>query len=219
MKMINTEYYANTKLRTIFPMEHDYAFKVVLVGDASVGKSSVILKYTNDLFISPYPSTIGIDLKIKTITIDDKICKLQIWDTAGQERFKTITQSYYRGANIIIIMYDVTHYETFSNAKKWLKEINDINNSIICKILVGNKNDEDCKYKEVDTYEASQYAHENNLSFFEISAKNNINIYKMFTYAAKCAKDKVVCEKEEHIDKKNHIISIVESDKKSKYWC
>ncbi|WBY58514.1 ras-related protein Rab-1B [Plasmodium yoelii yoelii] len=102
---------------------YDSLFKILLIGDSGVGKSCLLLRFADDTYTDSYISTIGVDFKIKTIEIDDKIIKLQIWDTAGQERFRTITSSYYRGAQGIIIVYDVTDRDSFNNVKNWIIEI------------------------------------------------------------------------------------------------
>ncbi|GMH25670.1 hypothetical protein Nepgr_027513 [Nepenthes gracilis] len=121
--------------------EYDYLFKLLLIGDSSVGKSCLLLRFADDSYVDSYISTIGVDFKIRTVELDGKTIKLQIWDTAGQERFRTITSSYYRGAHGIIIVYDVTEMESFNNVKQWLNEIDRYANDSVCKLLVGNKCD------------------------------------------------------------------------------
>jgi len=103
--------------------EYDYLFKLLLIGDSGVGKSCLLLRFADDTYTESYISTIGVDFKIRTIQLDGKTVKLQIWDTAGQERFRTITSSYYRGAHGIIVVYDVTDQESFTNVSQWLKGI------------------------------------------------------------------------------------------------
>lgn len=103
--------------------DYDYLFKLVLIGDSGVGKSCLLLRFADDNFTDSYISTIGVDFRFRTITIDDKIVKLQIWDTAGQERFRTITSAYYRGADGIIMVYDVTSSESFDHVEEWLSEV------------------------------------------------------------------------------------------------
>ena len=101
---------------------YDYLFKLLLIGDSGVGKSSLLLRFSDDTYDTNFNSTIGVDFKIKTVDLDGKVVKLQIWDTAGQERFRTITCSYYRGAHGIIIVYDVTDTESFDNVKNGCKK-------------------------------------------------------------------------------------------------
>ncbi|CAA6657125.1 unnamed protein product [Spirodela intermedia] len=121
--------------------EHDYLFKLLIIGDSAVGKSCVLLRFADDSYVEGYVSTIGVDFKIRTVEKDGKTIKLQIWDTAGQERFRTITSSYYRGAHGIIVVYDVTVGESFNNVKKWLSEIDRYAGREVSRLLVGNKCD------------------------------------------------------------------------------
>ena len=101
----------------------DYVFKLLTLGESTVGKSSIILRYTQNEFNASLLSSIGVDFKSKDIMLKNQKIKIQIWDTAGHERFKTITTSYYRGANAIVIVYDVTERESFEHIEKWLNEI------------------------------------------------------------------------------------------------
>ena len=162
-------------------MDYDFLFKILLIGDSGVGKSSILMRYTDDEYKHEYISTIGVDFKIKTITNCDKIIKLQLWDTAGQERFQTITSSYYRGAQGIIIVYDITCKDSFENVKKWLQQIDNYTNGEVFKILVGNKVDLENKRK-VDKIRVQQFCQENNIYHIETSAKDSNNIKKMFLY-------------------------------------
>lgn len=159
--------------------EYDYLFKVLLIGDSSVGKSCLLLRFADDSYADSYISTIGVDFKIRTLELDEKAVKLQIWDTAGQERFRTITSSYYRGAHGIIIVYDVTEMESFNNVKQWLSEIDRYANDSVCKLLVGNKCDL-VDEKVVDTEKAKAFADELGIPFIETSAKDSINVEEAF---------------------------------------
>ncbi|KAJ4748660.1 Ras-related protein Rab-1A [Rhynchospora pubera] len=159
--------------------EYDYLFKLLLIGDSSVGKSCLLLRFADDSYVDSYISTIGVDFKIRTVDLDGKTVKLQIWDTAGQERFRTITSSYYRGAHGIIIVYDVTEMESYNNVKQWLNEIDRYASDNVCKLLVGNKCDlVDSKVVATETAEA--FADSLGIPFLETSAKESINVEKAF---------------------------------------
>lgn len=124
--------------------DYDYLYKILLVGDSAVGKSSLLLQYIECVFSETFISTIGVDFKIRTVVAHDKRLKLQIWDTAGQERFRTITGAYYRGARGIFIVYDVTSMPTFENVTYWANDITrnaDRNRVPAINMLVGNKID------------------------------------------------------------------------------
>ncbi|CAN1236261.1 Ras-related protein RABD1 [Linum grandiflorum] len=167
--------------------EYDYLFKLLLIGDSSVGKSCLLLRFADDSYVDSYISTIGVDF------VSLSAFRLQFgfvfqWDTAGQERFRTITSSYYRGAHGIIIVYDVTDMESFNNVKQWLNEIDRYANDTVCKLLVGNKCDL-VENKVVDTQTAKALADELGIPFLETSAKDSINVEQAFlTMAAEIKK-------------------------------
>ena len=143
-------------------------FKIVLVGDSGVGKSSILLRFADDTFTESYISTIGVDFRFKTIEVDGKVAKLQIWDTAGQERFKTITSAYYRGADGVFLVFDKTNSGSFEHISTWLEEINRFSEST-AKVLVGNKDDvEDAV--EVSESQAVDYAEKHSMKYIETSA-------------------------------------------------
>ncbi|XP_019169013.1 PREDICTED: ras-related protein RABD1-like [Ipomoea nil] len=170
--------------------EYDYLFKLLLIGDSSVGKSCLLLRFADDSYVDSYISTIGVDFKIRTVELEGKTIKLQIWDTAGQERFRTITSSYYRGAHGIIVVYDVTEKESFNNVKQWLNEIDRYANESVCKLLVGNKCDL-VENKVVDTETAKAFADELGIPFLETSAKDSINVEHAFLTMASEIKKKM----------------------------
>lgn len=115
---------------------------MVVIGDTGVGKSSILLRFADDAFSESHISTIGVDFRFRTVKLDNKkTVKLQIWDTAGQERFRTITSAYYRGADGIIMVYDVTQDNTFEHITDWFAEVNRYTSENCCKLLVGNKVD------------------------------------------------------------------------------
>lgn len=157
---------------------YDYLFKILMTGDSGVGKSCLLLRFVDDTFTESYMSTIGVDFKIYTLTVDGKVCKLQIWDTAGQERFATITTSYYRGAHGIIMVYDVTDMASFASIKRWNDEVDKRANETVVKLIVGNKCD--MKQRVVDRQTVEEYASSLNVSFLETSAKNDSNVKEAF---------------------------------------
>lgn len=164
-------------------MDSDYVFKILLIGDSGVGKSSLMLNFTDECFTETYISTIGVDFKIRTLEVDSKTVRLQIWDTAGQERFKTITTAYYRNANGILIVYDITDNDSFKNVSKWLEDIDHYSNEKVYKVLVGNKADLQPK-RAVDYAEAKNFADTHNISFMETSAKTSNNVEQLFATLA-----------------------------------
>lgn len=162
----------------------DYVFKVVIVGDCCVGKSSLFKRVVDDLFDRQYNTTIGIDFSLKHYNIDGTQVKIQIWDTAGQERFKAITKSYYRGANAVIIVYDITKIESFMNVKKWIEDLKGVslNNVKIC--LIGNKADL-VSQRVISVENGLEVARYNNALFFETSALTGDNVHEFFLYLVK----------------------------------
>ena len=135
----------------------DYIFKVLLIGDAGVGKSSILLRFTDDSFEEQMASTIGVDFRVKTVTLGGKTVKLTIWDTAGQERFRTLTSSYYRGCHGVILVYDVNERESFTHLQQWLEELELYSTTQhFVKLLVGNKID--VKDRQVTVEEAETFA-------------------------------------------------------------
>ncbi|KCV68580.1 Ras-like protein Rab-1A, variant 2 [Fonticula alba] len=167
--------------------EYDYLFKLLLIGDSGVGKSCLLLRFADDTYTESYISTIGVDFKIRTIELDGRTIKLQIWDTAGQDRFRTITSSYYRGAHGIIVVYDVTDQETFTNVRGWLQEIDRFASDSVNKLLVGNKADLVSK-KVVDFAAAKEFADSVNIPLIETSAKTSTNVDEAFVNMAELIK-------------------------------
>lgn len=158
--------------------EYDHLFKLLIIGDSGVGKSSLLLRFSDNTFSGTYITTIGVDFKIRTVDVEGEKVKLQIWDTAGQERFRTITSTYYRGTHGVIVVYDVCSGESFANVKRWLHEI-DQNCDVVNRILVGNK-DDDPERKTVETADARRFAEQMGIELYETSAKVNKNVEEMF---------------------------------------
>ncbi|KAI0988938.1 hypothetical protein GJ496_009665 [Pomphorhynchus laevis] len=158
---------------------YDILFKLLLIGDSGVGKTCILHRYTDDDFSDSLLATIGIDFKMKTVEMRNKKIRLQIWDTAGQERFHTITNSYYRGAMGIILVYDITNEKSFDNIVTWLANINEHARPNVVRLLVGNKVDQ-AEYRTVEYERAINLANESHMKFFETSAKDGTNIRQMF---------------------------------------
>ncbi|KAI1791560.1 GTP-binding protein ypt1 [Ganoderma leucocontextum] len=178
------------------PDGYDYLFKLLLIGDSGVGKSCLLLRFAEDSFTDSYLSTIGVDFKIRTIQLEGKTVKLQIWDTAGQERFRTIAAAYYRGAHGIIMVYDVTDGETFSNVKGWLQEIERYASEDVKKLIIGNKSDL-VEKKVVEYSVAKEFADNLSIPFIETSARDATNVEEAFNLMAKTIKDDVDSQPEE----------------------
>jgi Ras-related protein Rab-8A len=171
----------------------DIQIKLLMIGDSGVGKTCLLLRYANDSFSPTFITTIGIDFKIKNIQLDGKRIKLQIWDTAGQERFRTITTSYFRGAQGILLVYDVTDRQTFVSIRNWVAQIQmhaDVN---VNKILIGNKCDM-TDQRAVTFEEGEALAKEYNIQFFETSAKQDINVEKSFINIATEVKERLMVD-------------------------
>ncbi|XP_067869089.1 ras-related protein Rab-18-like [Heterodontus francisci] len=144
--------------------------KILIIGESGVGKSSLLLRFTDGTFDSEIGSTIGVDFKVKAMRFDGNSVKLAIWDTAGQERFRTLTPSYYRGAQGVILVYDVTRRETFVKLENWLNELETFSTKHgVVKMLVGNKIDK--TNREVDRNEGLRFARKHSMLFIEASAK------------------------------------------------
>ncbi|XP_043550867.1 RAB3D, member RAS oncogene family, a [Chiloscyllium plagiosum] len=157
----------------------DYMFKLLIIGNSSVGKTSFLFRYADDSFTSAFVSTVGIDFKVKTVYRNEKRVKLQIWDTAGQERYRTITTAYYRGAMGFLLMYDIANQDSFSAVHDWATQIKTYSWDNAQVILVGNKSDlEDDRV--VPAEDGRRLADELGFEFFEASAKENINVKQVF---------------------------------------
>ncbi|KAL7137516.1 hypothetical protein ABFS83_10G097400 [Erythranthe nasuta] len=159
---------------------YDLSFKILLIGDSAVGKSSLLVSFISNL-VDDLSPTIGVDFKVKFLTAGGKKLKLTIWDTAGQERFRTLTSSYYRGAHGIILVYDVTRRDTFTNLSDvWAKELELYSTHEDCiKMLVGNKVDRENE-RVVSREEGMSLAKELGCLFLECSAKTRENVEKCF---------------------------------------
>lgn len=162
---------------------YDESFKILVLGEGQVGKTCMLLRYIEDSFTNNHMMTIGIDFKIKILKIGDKLIKLQIYDTAGQERFKTITKTFYKGAQGIVLAFDLSTYSTFRNMDNWIKQIQSCAQKNVSIVLVGNKCD--IANRNVTQKEATNFASDNGLTYFETSAKTGHNINEVFEFLTK----------------------------------
>lgn len=173
---------------------YDFLFKVVLIGDAGVGKTCVVQRFKHGIYMERHGNTIGVDFMLKTIEVDGKKIKLQIWDTAGQERFRTITQSYYRGAHGVIMTYDITNSETFNHVPQWVEDVKRYAGADTLMLLIGTKLDVaniNPQLRQVTLSEAKNLASAKHmLDVIETSSKEDTNIERTFVKLAKAMRKK-----------------------------
>ena len=181
---------------------YSYLFKYVIVGDSSVGKSCLLLKFVDKRFRKDHDVTIGVEFGVKYIELKDKsIIKLQIWDTAGQEYFKSITRAYYRGSIGALLVYDISNRNTFNNIVNWIHEIQTYSHKNTHMILIGNKSD--LQSREVSYEDGEKLALEFNMLFIETSALSSHNVDNSFIQLSENIYDNI---------KNNNIIISHEND-------
>ncbi|XP_059749930.1 ras-related protein Rab-2A-like [Balaenoptera ricei] len=171
-------------------MAYAYLFKYVIIGDTGVGKSCLLLQFTDKRFQPVHDLTIGVEFGARMITIDGKQIKLQIWDTAGQGSFRSITRSYYRGAAGALLVYDITRRDAFNHLTTWLEDARQHSNSNMVIMLIGNKSDLESR-REVKREEGEAFAREHGLIFMETSAKTASNVEEAFINTAKEIYEKI----------------------------
>jgi len=174
---------ANTSKGLQQRMEALSKYKLVFLGDQSVGKTSIITRFMYDTFDSTYQATIGIDFLSKTMYLEDRTVRLQLWDTAGQERFRSLIPSYIRDSSVAIIVYDITNRSSFLNTVKWIDDVRSERGSDVIMMLVGNKTDLSDK-RQVSIEEGEAKAREYDIMFIETSAKAGFNIKPLFRKVA-----------------------------------
>ncbi len=161
-------------------MIDECVYKVLLLGDSTVGKTCFLMKYTDKTFQDIHMATIGLDYRLRSMKLKSgKSIKLQIWDTAGQDRFRAITKNYYKGSHGIILIYDITNTQSFENVKTWVNQIREEASSNVIIYIAGNKVDMEDERK-VDRDDGEKLAEELGFPFVETSAKNGININETF---------------------------------------
>jgi len=162
-------------------METNLRFKLAILGDSGVGKSSICSKYVHNIFDDYNPPTIGAAFLTKDVYLSNRTIKLEIWDTAGQERYRSLAPMYYRGSGAVIVIYDITSEESFASAKRWISEVRHNGKSIIA--LVGNKSDK-VEKRKVDLNEVKSYIEIEQFIHAEVSAKTGEGINELFQLVA-----------------------------------
>jgi small GTP-binding protein len=182
-------------------MTAKYIIKILTLGDTLVGKSSIVLRFSDNRFDDNQLATIGIDYKTKYIKVKDASVKVLLWDTAGQEKFRNIARQYYKGANGVLLIYDVCDRKSYERIGFWMDELKQ-NNEIeqLYIILVGNKIDLEEK-RVVTREEAEKYAEDNNINYLEVSAKTGEGILDLFNEVTKGTMDKVFNDQDNNEDK------------------
>ena len=168
-------------------MSYSFLFKYIIIGDTNVGKSCLLMQFTDKRFRAEHDLTIGVDFGSRMIKINDdregaeqRNIKLQIYDTAGQEQFKSITSQFYRGATGALLVYDITRRDTFQHIENWLHEVRENGNPDMVIVLIGNKADLGETKRRVSTEEGERFAKANGLIFMETSAKTSFNVEEAF---------------------------------------
>ncbi len=205
-------------------MACDYVFKIIIVGDAGVGKSCLLRRFADQSFTDNYINTIGVDFKVRTLEMFGKSVKLNIWDSAGQERFRTIVNTYYRGAHGIIVVYDTTDRDSFVHLPDWLKDVSELAEPNAKKLLVGTKVDLDTASRHVPKDLVANYANRINVPFMETSAKTGQNVEQAFSQMTSLLMEEVVSgdlvlseRNTIRLDGTSHAVR--ETDKKKKKCC
>ena len=178
-------------------MHYDKKCQLLIIGDATVGKTSILSRFSKNSFNSNYLATVGLDFFTKDEIFEGKIIRIKIWDTAGQERYKSLTKGFFRNAQGIMIVYDVTNSETFENLKFWIQSIKSQMESEINKIpviIIGNKID--AEKREIKKEEAQLFSKNHNYPYFETSAKTGINIEETIIFLVKEVINKITCDKQ-----------------------
>ena len=177
---------------------YNYLIKFIIIGDAAVGKSNLLVRYTSGQFKEEYQLTIGVEFGSNNVIIGDNTYRIQIWDTAGQENFRSITRSYYKNTACAIIVYEISNKKSFENISSWIEECKNTAPKSILMVLVGNKCDLD--NREVTEEEGREFAEKNGMIFFETSAKTGKNVEELFKQSVKVIDQKI---KENYYDLEN----------------
>lgn len=167
----------------------DYIFKIIVIGDSGVGKSALTVRLSEDIFYKDFSSTIAIDFRMHQMNYNGKNVRFQIWDTAGQERFQAVATAFYRGANGVMLCFDLTHRPSFAHLEQWMERVRLQALPGIPCLLIGCKSDEARAHRQVLCEEGQEWARQNNMSYIETSAKENGNVQQAFEQIAKAIFD------------------------------
>ena len=160
--------------------EIDLVFKILLLGDSEVGKSCFLMRYSDNVFIDNYITTIGLDYKLKSVKLDNgKTIKVQLWDTAGQDKYRTIAKNYFKGSHGILLLYDITKTNSFENIREWIRDIKEEVSEKAIIFLIGNKIDLG-EQRKISKEKGVELAEEYKIPFFEASAKSGENVDEVF---------------------------------------
>ena len=168
----------------------NYSFKYIIIGDAAVGKSNLLIRYVYGEFSEDYQNTLGVEFGVKNINIQNKICRIQIWDTAGQEKFKSIIKGFYKNSVCAIIVYDITRRDSFNNINTWINDCKTICSKTVSMVLVGAKSDLEIN-RQVMKEEGEELAEKNGIPFYETSAKTGENVNEVFFKSAEEIVEKI----------------------------
>ena len=196
---------------SIGEMNFNYLLKYVIVGDASVGKSNLLLRYTHGEFREEYQLTIGVEFGSNNLVINNSIYRIQIWDTAGQENFRSITRSYYKNSACALIVYDITRRVSFESLSDWIEDCKNSSPKTVVMVLVGNKCDL-AQNREVNEEEGREFAEKHGMLFFETSAKTGLNVEELFKQSATLIAKKI---KENYYDLENDSCGIKKGDEEN----
>jgi small GTP-binding protein len=182
---LNKDFSNQIKFEKILNINHDcnHQFRICLVGESNVGKTSLLNRYCDDQFKVTQTNTIGVDFKVLALKFNDISIKLQIWDTAGQERFRSISVNYFKSAHGFIIVYDITNRDSFNNLNNWIELVSQHNQNTVCNFIIGNKSDLE-HLRAIEMEDGKNFAFSKKFNFMETSAKDNINIdiaFQIFT--------------------------------------
>lgn len=192
----------------IIETSYDVLYRVVLIGDSGVGKTALLLRFCDDIFDLSFVSTIGIDFRIKSITVQGKRVKLQIWDTAGQEKFQSVASSYYRNAHGIMLVYDVMDAHSFIHISKWVNNISKSASSDIRMVLIGNKCDQEDNLKVIVKDRGKSLARELEIPFIEASAMNDFNVDNAFELVTRMILERQLEKEKETESVENEVVDL-----------